>query len=51
MTLKLYDSVAGKLKQKVRKFWVLVPTFGKVTDGKLVETGCFFPIKMKVALH
>ena len=34
--LKFYISVAKGLKLKVRKFWGVVPTFVKITEGKLV---------------
>ena len=36
MTLKIYTSVAGRLKLKFRKFWGLNPTFVEVTGEKLV---------------
>ena len=34
--LKFYTSVAKELKQKVRKFWGLIPAFVEVTGEKLV---------------
>ena len=40
--LKFYTSVAKELKQKVRKFWGLIPAFVEVTGEKLVE-GPFCP--------
>ena len=36
MTSKFYTSVVEGLKLKVRKFWVLIPTFVEVTGEKLV---------------
>ena len=35
--MKFYTSVAKGLKQKVKKFWGLIPTFVEVTREKLVE--------------
>ena len=35
--LKFYTNVAKGSKPKVRKFWVLVPTFGEVIGEKLVR--------------
>ena len=32
MDLKFYTSVAKGLKLKVRKFWLLIPTFVEVTE-------------------
>ena len=32
MALKLYISIRKGLKLKVRKIWMLVPTFAEVTD-------------------
>ena len=46
--LKFYTSVAKGLKQKVRKFWRLIPTFVEVTGEKLVESaggGLFPPLR------
>ena len=37
--MKFYTSVAKGLKQKVRTFWRLIPTFAEVTGEKLVEGG------------
>ena len=37
--LKLYTSVAKGVKLKVRQFFVLIPTFAKVTKEKLVGGG------------
>ena len=37
--LKLYTSVAKRLKLKIRKFWGLVRTFGEVTEETLVGRG------------
>ena len=39
MVLKFYTSVAKGLKQKVRKFCGLIPTFLEVTGEKLVVGG------------
>ena len=36
MNLKLYTSVAKRLKIKVRMFWSLISTFVEVTEEKLV---------------
>ena len=42
--LKFYTSVVKGLKLKVKKFWVLIPTFVEVTDGKLIKgEGGFLP--------
>ena len=37
--LKFYTNVAKELKLKIRKFWVLIPTFVEVTGGKLIKGG------------
>ena len=37
MALIFYTSVAKRLRFKVRKSWVLIPTFAEVTGEKLVE--------------
>ena len=37
--LKFYTSMTKGLKQKVRKFWGLIPTFVEVTGEKLVGGG------------
>ena len=42
MALTFYASVEKGLKLRDRKFWRLVPTFVKVTGGKLVG-GLFAP--------
>ena len=36
MARRFYSSVAKGLKIKIRKFWVLIPTFGEVLGEKLV---------------
>ena len=40
MALKFYSSVAKGLQLKVKKFWVLIPTFVEVTREKLVGAFC-----------
>ena len=40
--LKFYTSVAKGFELKARKFWGLIPTFGEVTEKKLVR-GAFLP--------
>ena len=37
--LKFYTNVAKELKLKIRKFWVLIPTFVEVTGEKLIKGG------------
>ena len=37
--LKFHTSVTKRLKQKVRKFWGLTPTFAEVTEEILVGRG------------
>ena len=39
MDLKLYSSVNKGSQLKVRKFWALIPSFGEITDEKLVMGG------------
>ena len=47
--LKLYTSLSKGLKLKVRKFWVLTPTFVEATREKLVGGGGFLsPILSRV---
>ena len=41
MSLNFYASVAKGLNLKVTKFWGLIPTFVKVTGGKLIGGGLF----------
>ena len=41
--LKFYTSMTKGLKQKVRKFWGLIPTFVEVTEEKLVGGGFLSP--------
>ena len=41
--LKLYNSVAKRLKLKIRKFWGLVLTFGEVAEKTLVGEGGLWP--------
>ena len=36
MNLKLYTSVAKRVKLKVKKFWGIILTSAEVTDEKLV---------------
>ena len=36
MNLKLYTSVAKRIKLKVKKFWGIILTSAEVTDEKLV---------------
>ena len=43
MSLNFYASVAKGLNLKVTKFWGLIPTFVKVTGGKLIGGGLFAP--------
>ena len=43
MSLNFYASVAKGLNLKVTKFWGLIPTFVKVTGGKLTGGGVFAP--------
>ena len=43
--LKFYTKVAKGLKQKVRKFWDLIPTFAEVTEKKLAAELNFLTIK------
>ena len=43
MSLNFYASVAKGLNLKVTKFWELIPTFVKVTGGKLIGGGLFAP--------
>ena len=43
MALKIYNSVAKKLKLKVGKFLGLIPTFVEVTGEKLVGRPFFQP--------
>ena len=55
MTSKFYTSVVEGLKLKVRKFWVVIPTFVEVTGEKLVG-GAFLspprtPILNRVNVH
>ena len=45
MTLMSYASVTKGLKQKVRKYWELIPTFGEVTEEKWVG-GLFAPLPL-----
>ena len=45
MTLKFYASVAKGLKQNVRRYWELIPTFGEVTEEKWVG-GLFAPLPL-----
>ena len=43
MSLNFYASVAKGLNLKVTKFWGLIPTFVKVTGGKLIGGGLCAP--------
>ena len=50
MDLKIYTSVAGGLKPKVKKFWGVDPTFVEITGEKLVG-GLFGPHSSWIGLR